>query len=206
MKIYLKVILSLVVIFGVFAWAVDSARARPYSGTDLNLAVGQGTVTVTNPQAVPVDVQLVSAGTRPFTVASSIDGVSGSSTSQDTGNKASQLFAFAVPAGASDFTVTRGTNVSFVSTAPTKLDVYVLPLTESDTRTTIIVAAVVILGALYYISRTTNHRWISYLRGKPMPEQPVDQSAVTAAAGQGGGSLRAYGDNRADISTPSTPL
>ncbi len=204
MKVYLKVILSLVVIVAVLLWAVDSVRAGTYSGTDLNVELGKGAVTVTNPDAAPVDVQLVSAGTRSFTVSSSIDGVSGSSTTQGEGTARTQLFEFAAPSGASEFTVTRSTNVNLVSTAP--LDVYVQPLTENDTRTTIIAAIVVTLGALYYISRTLNHRWIAMLRGKPMPEKTADPSAVSAATGQGGSTLRAYGDNRADISTPSTPL
>lgn len=204
MKVYLKIFLALVVIIGALAWAVSSTRASSYSGTNLNMEVGKGVVTVTNPDAAPVDVQLVSAGTRSFSVSSSIDGVSGSSTTQGEGTVRTQLLEFAVPTGTSEFTITRGTNVSLVSTAP--LDVYVQPLTENDTRTTIIVTAIVMLSAFYYISRTTNHRWIAILRGKPMPEQTVDQPTVTAAVGQGGSTLRAYGDNRADISTPSTPL
>ncbi len=206
MKVYLKIFLASVVIVAVLAWAVSSARASSYSGTNLNTEIGQGAVSVTNSQDLPVDVQLVSDGSRSFTVTSSIDGVSGSSTTQGEGAARTQLFAFAVPTGVSDFTVTRGTNVSFVSTTASKLDVSVQPLTESDARTTIIAAIVVTLGALYYISRTTNHRWIAALRGKPMPEKNVDSAAVTAVDGQGGAFIRAYGDNRADISTPSTPL
>ena len=112
MKVYLKVILSLVVIVAVLLWAVDSVRAGTYSGTDLNVELGKGAVTVTNPDAAPVDVQLVSAGTRSFTVSSSIDGVSGSSTTQGEGTARTQLFEFAAPSGASEFTVTRSTNVS----------------------------------------------------------------------------------------------
>ena len=205
MKIYLKVILSLVVIIAVLIWAVVSAQARTYSGTNLNMEIGQGAVSVTNSQDLPVDVQLVSAGTRSFSVASTIDGVAGSSKTQGTGSARTQLFEFAIPAGVSEFTVTRGTTVRFVSTAPSSLEVYVQPLTESDARTTIIAAAVVMLSALYYISRTTNHRWIAFLRGKPMPDQTTVPPIVSAATAQGVGA-RAYGDNRADISTPSTPL
>ncbi len=206
MKVYLKVFLALVVIVGAFAWAVTSTQARAYSGTNLNVEIGQGAVRVTNSQDLPVDVQLISPGARSFTVSSSIDGVSGSSSTQGEGTARSQLFAFAIPAGVSDFTVARGTNVSFVSTTSPALDMSVSPMPQSTTQSTIIAAAVAILGALYYISRTTNHRWIAFLRRKPMPASTTDQTEVTAAAGQGGASLRAYGDNRADISTTSTPL
>ena len=206
MKVYLKVFLGLVVVIGALAWAITSTQARAYSGTNLNVEIGKGAVRVTNNQDLPVDVQLVSPGARSFSVSSSIDGVSGSSITQGEGTARSQLFEFAVPAGVSDFTVIRGIDVSFVSTTSPALNVSVLPMPQSTTQTTIIVAAIAILGGLYYISRTTNHRWIAFLRRKPMPEATTDQTTVTAAAGQGGASLRAYGDNRADISTTSKPL
>ena len=201
MKVYLKIFIALVVIVGALFWAVDSARTRSYSGTDLKVIVGQGAVTVTNPQDIPVPVQLVSPGTRTFSVSSSIAGAGGSSTRQGTGASATQLFELASPFGSSEFTVTRGTNVSLVTTTDIKLDVSVQPLTETDARTTIIVAAIVVLGALFYISRTTGHRWISFLRGKQTSIQPVKLTVAPAAMGQGP-EIRTYGDNRADTLKP----
>jgi hypothetical protein len=74
-------------------------------------------------------------------------------------------------------------------------------MSESDMRSTLIVAAVVILGGLFYISRSTGHSWISTLRGKVPPVQPTVPTVVSAAAGQGT-EIRTYGDNRANISKP----
>lgn len=201
MKTYLKVFVSLVVIIGALYWAVNSLSTRSYAGTDLNFDVGAGAVTVTNPSDVPVPVQLVSPGSRVFSVTSTIAGVSGSSATQGTGSDRTQLFEFAPPSGVSQFTVTRGTGVSFVMTAPTRLDISVQPLSENDTRTTIIATVVVIVGALYYISKATGHRWIARLR-QQVATAPVVQPVVQSAFAAQGTEVRAYGDNRTDVSQP----
>jgi hypothetical protein len=92
----------------------------------------------------------------------------------------------------------RGANVSFVANNETKLEATVRPLTPKDTRTTIIVAAVVVLGALFYISRTTGHRWISILRRQKTSVPALKPVAESPDAGQGH-AIRSYGDNRANI-------
>jgi len=199
MKRYLKVFVALVVIVGALFWAVDSVRIRTYSGTDLNFGVGQGTVTATNPQDMPVAAQLVSPGTRTFTVSTTIAGAKGSSTTQGSGASAKQVFELMLPAGVSQITATRGTNVSFVTTATTRLDVRAQPLSNTDTRTTILIAGLVILGALYYISRSTSHRWLVSLRPRITPVPVVSPVAQGVSAGQSP-EIRAYGDNRADKS------
>ena len=201
MRVYLKIFVALVVIVGTLFWAVESARSRSYSGSDLNINLGQGVVTVTNAQDIPVAVQLVSPGTRTFSVISSIAGASGSSAPQGSGSSASQVLELAPPSGTSQFTVTRGTNVSLIAKSDTKLDESIQPLSETDARSTIIVAAVVLLGALYSISKTTEHRWLSFLRGKAIPVLAVQPVVAPAATGQGP-EIRAYGDNRSDTSKP----
>lgn len=201
MKINLKVIVALVVIVAALAWAFTSVQTQAYSGSNLNFSIGQGVVAVTNPGDAPVPVQLVSRGARAFTVVSPIAELSGTSATQGTGSDRSQLFEFAAPAGVSQFTVTRGTNVSFVTTDAANLIVSVQAISENDLRTTLIVAAVVVLGGLFYISRSTGHGWISRLRGQVPVVQPTTPAVVSAAAGQGA-EIRAYGDNRTNISKP----
>ena len=199
MKTYLKIFVAFVLIIGTLVWAVTSARSRSYSGTALNIDVGAGAVTVTNSSELPVSVQLVSPGTRSFAVASTIDGTSGSSTTLGSGSSATQVFEFTQPFGVTQFTVTRGTNVSFVTSATTNLEVSVQPLTETDYRMTIIVALVVILGVLFYISKTTDHRWIPIL-GRKVASDRVAKIVVALPDAAQGPELRAYGDNRADKS------
>ena len=199
MKTYVKITVALIVLIGALYWGVDSIRSRSYGGTDLKAAVGQGAVTITNPQDAPVSVQLISPGTRTFAIASPVAGAAGSSVTQGSGSTATQLLEFAAPAGASQFTLTRGSNVSLVSPSTTRLDVNVQPLSETDARTTILVAAAVILYALYYISKTTGHRWFAALRQRIAP-QPVAAPIVQSTTAGQGREMRAYGDNRADIS------
>jgi hypothetical protein len=120
-------------------------------------------VTVTNASSEPVTVQLVAAGTRSFTVMSTIDGVAGSSTRQGSGRDTTQLFEWASPPGSTEFTVTRGTHVNFVSNGTTPLEAIAQPLTDSEARTTLIGAVVIVLASMFYIVRTTRYDWMNSL-------------------------------------------
>ncbi|MBZ0285133.1 MAG: hypothetical protein K8L97_30650 [Anaerolineae bacterium] len=163
MKPNWRVVIALVLIVGVIGWAVSSVLPRSFSGSNLTFGVGGGTVTVTNPSDVPVAVQLVGNGTRTFTVSSSIDGVAGSSVKQGTGNTSTHLFEYALPPGMSDILVLRGSGVNFVSSSDTNLVATINPLSQNETRTTLIITAVIVLGGLFYISHTTGHRLIKTL-------------------------------------------
>jgi hypothetical protein len=199
MKMNWKSLVALALIVVALYWAVDSVRPRSYSGSNLNFAIGSGPVMVTNPADEPVSVQLVGTGTRSFSVTSTIEGVPDASTREGSGRNTTQLMDFALPPGASEFTVARGTNVNFVAGADNRLVAVVQPQGATEARTTVIVAAVVILGALFYISRTNGHRWIPTL-GRQKAPVPVVKPLVEAAAvvhGQGH-AIRSYGDNRAE--------
>jgi hypothetical protein len=198
MKTYLKIFLALVVIAGSIFWAVNSVRARSYAGTDLRVDVGGGAVTVTNPSEASVPLQLTSPGTRSFSVTSTVSASPASSTTQGEGRDRTQLFEFAVPSGVSEFTVTRGTNVSLIANSDADLQITVQPLPENEARNTLIAVAVVVLGALFFISSLTGHRWISPLRRREDAKQALKLSAEKAALMHGQGqTIRPYGDNRA---------
>jgi hypothetical protein len=181
MKLNWKVVLALVVIAVTLFWAVDAVRSRSYSGNNLNFGVGSGLVTLTNPSSESIPVQLVGTGTRSFSVSSAEEGISGSSTRQGAGRNTTQLFEFQVPPGVSEFTVARGTNVSLVADTATNLEATVQPSTASEARTTIIVAAFVVLGALFYISHLNGHRWISASRRKVALDRSASQLAEQLA-------------------------
>lgn len=163
MKPNWRVLIALVVVVGVAAFAVSSVLPRSFSGANLTFGVGGGTVTVNNPSAAPIAVQLVGKGTRSFTVSSSLETIAGSSTKQGTGNTSTHLFEYALPPGVSDFAVARGSDVNFVSNSITSLDATVQPLSAADTRTTLLVTTVLILGGLFYMSHNTQHHWIKAL-------------------------------------------
>jgi hypothetical protein len=166
MKFNWKVLIGLVVLVGAIFWGVDSVRTRSYSGNDLNFGVGSGPVTVTNSTDAPVPAQFTSTGTRPFSVTS-----------------ASQLFAFDVPPGVTELlVVSRGTAVNFVADTDTRLDVVVQPLMPSEAQTTLIAAAVVALGALFFVSRATGHSWIKRFRPAKVVV-PVEPTTPAVPAG-----------------------
>ncbi len=180
-----KIALAFVVVIGAIFWAAGSVRSLSYSGANLTFPVGNGAVTVTNPSNQPVPVQLVSAESHSFLVSSTIDGLSGSSTRLVTGTVTSQLVEFALPPGVSEFTVLRGTNVTtevdFVANTEIKLEAAAQPLNTTDTGTTILVAAIVVFGALFYISRATGIRWISASQRKEESDQSASQLAERQA-------------------------
>ena len=167
MRFSWKVLITFVVLVAVLFWGVDSLRTRWYSGTDLNFGVGSGPVTITNSTDAAVPVQLVSTGTRTFAVSSTTDGISGTSERQGSGRAITQAFAFDLPPGVTELMIgARTTAVSFVAGEGSSLDASVQPLAASDAKTTTIVAGVVILGALFYLSKTTDHRWLKLIRRK----------------------------------------
>jgi hypothetical protein len=70
-------------------------------------------------------------------------------------------FEFQLPPGVSEFTVIRGNRVNFVGSTETTLEATVQSISESEARTTLIAAVVVVLAGLFYISPTMGHRWIA---------------------------------------------
>ncbi len=165
MKFNWKVLVALVVLAGAIFWAIDSQRTRSYSGIDLNFDVGNGPVTVTNSTNTAVPVQLTSTGTRMFTVSSISESISGRSVRQGSGRTATQLFEVDLPPGITELIiVARSAAVNFVADTGSRLAATVQPMTGDDARTTTIVAAVIIVGTLFYLSRATDHRWITLIR------------------------------------------
>jgi hypothetical protein len=177
-----SIVVAVVVIVLVVTWAMSTILPRSYSGENLTFGVGNGIVTVNNPSDTPLAVQLVGTGSRAFTVGSTIEGIGGSSERQGSGNTSTQLYEYTLPPGVSDFTVTRGTSVNFISNTATPLEATVEPASEGEARSTLVVSALVVLGALYYMSRSTGHRWLKSLRPQPAPAPAVIASPVAEAA------------------------
>lgn len=200
----IKVAVAVAVIVGTLFWATDSVRSRSYQGTQLTFVVGHGPVTVTNTAIQPVSVQLVGEGARSFSIASPTKGLSGSSTRQGTGSSMTQLLAFELPFGVSEFTVRRGataaTGVTFMASSFTGLAVIAQPLNPDETRITLVLAALVVLGALFYLSSMTGHAWIQILRGKVGSAPATKHVTTIQSDGEPERPMKAYGDNRMDLS------
>jgi hypothetical protein len=84
-----------------------------------------------------------------------------------------------LPPGVSEFTVTRGTDVNFVASADTRLEASAQATSADDAQTTLIVAAIVILGALFYMSNATGHPWMKLIRPEKVPAPIAPQSPDT---------------------------
>jgi hypothetical protein len=173
MKLNWRLIIVVVIMVGVVAWVLTSVLPNSYDGTNLSFNVGTGSVTVNNLSDSPAAVQLIGTGTRSFTLSSNIEGVAGTSTREGSGSTSTQLYDLILPPGSSEFTVTRGTNVKFVSSSDTRFEATVQPVSAGESRTLLIVAAVVLLGGLFYVSRSTGHRWMKSLRRQPAPAPVV---------------------------------
>lgn len=197
MKFNWKIAVAIVVILGVGFWGFDSLRARSYSGEDISFPVGSGTVTLTNSTDAAIPVQLVGSGVRAFSLINATMDVTGSSTRDGNGSRATQTFEFELPSGVSEFAIARGKDVTLTASATKTLEATVQPLSAGDSQTTLIITVIVVLVALFYISHTTGHTWLARFRSTAQSKQITEPVATTSGASQGN-NMQSFGDNRAN--------
>jgi hypothetical protein len=180
MKSKIVITVALIVIVGVAYWAYDLVRTRHYSGSGIMFPVGSGTITVTNTGDEAIPIEMRSSGrTSLFRVESPALDLRASATREGSGANTYYAVHFDLPPGASTIQITRGSDVYFITRSDTRIDAQVTRISPGSVRTTLIFAGVVILGALYYISRTLQHRWIAALRGRLFSRgQRLDRSAT----------------------------
>jgi hypothetical protein len=189
----LKIAAAAVVIVGIIFWGITSIGSKSFSGANLAFGADAGPITITNPSDTPVDVQMIGTGSRAFSIVSAVEGLAGTSVKQGTGAATTQLLEMKLPSGTSEFTVVKGTDVQFVSASPTVLQAVVAPMTSESVRSTLLLTAAVVLICLFFMSYTTDHAWISMLRGKTATPAYVPIAISDSAQGQ---ALRGFGDNR----------
>jgi hypothetical protein len=185
---------SLLIIF-VIAGAINLLLPKTYSGENLNFDIGHGAIIMTNPSSEPIAAQILGTGTGRVRMTSPTQGLGDSSELQGSGRTSSQLIEFMLPVGQTEFTTVGGNNVSFAATTPTVLSATVQMLSQVEIQGVIVIGGLIILAALFYISRSTNHRWLSMIRGQAVPVPVVATTVKTVESAQGS-APRAYGDNR----------
>jgi hypothetical protein len=163
MKINWKVLVALTLMVGAIALAAYSIRSKSFDGANLNFEVGSGMVTMTNPSTNPIPVKLANTSIRSFSVSTTIDDVPSISVRDGERPNVINLIEFELPPGVSEFTITRGSEVSFIADTTTNLEATVQ---AANISTKIQLLAVFLLGALFYMSYTTEHRWIYKLLGR----------------------------------------
>ena len=167
MKI-VKIVIALLIIAGVAYWAFDSVNTRSYAGSAIAFTVGSGSqVSISHEAGEPAVLDMTASSS--FAVTSTNTDLSGSGTREGSGRNVVYRHQVELPAGATDFRVTRGSNITFAFEGAPSAEAVVTPMEGDAARTTVIVAAVVILAALYYISRTLEHRWIKAVMPKTAP-------------------------------------
>lgn len=185
MKFNWKILVALVVLVSGFLWGVQSLRTRSYSGTDVTFSIGSGPVTVTNPSAQSVPVQLAGTGSRSFSITNSSNDLSGTSVREGSGGNSTQLLDFDLPIGVSEFSIVRGQGVIFIATSGEPLEASVQPLSAEESQATLIAVVIVMLGAILSIIYMSRQLWISRLKRpdfhtqdtQPMPATTVSRQA-----------------------------
>lgn len=164
MKI-IRIVIALAVIAGTAYWAYDSVREQTVSGSEIVLVANNGNV-VTISHNADESVPLEMTARANFGYNTTNPDLGGSPTREGTGRDAVYKHVVELPSGSSDFRITRGSNITFAVSAGESVDAVLTPLSPDAARTTIIVAGMVILAALYFISGTLEHRWLKTLRQK----------------------------------------
>lgn len=199
MKINWKVLVAAALIVLVSLWAFDSLRPRFYTDTELNVPLGRGMVTLSNPSEQPLSVQLTGTGSRMFTIVSDDATLHGTSTRQGSGRSVTQLHTLTLPTGVSRFSIVNGSEVRLLANSLNPLEVEIQSTTGSEGTVVVLVTAVVFVSAAFYIFRATGHHLSNPLRRQPVTTPPKPNMFTPVESGQSR-PMRAYGDNRADIS------
>jgi len=163
----IRIVIALLVIVGVAFWSINLVRERSYSGSKFAFKVGSGSVVVNNQGQQPIPVEMRSEGrSSSFHIQSAELGLRETSKRQSIGRNTYHAVSFELPPGQAQISVTRGSNLYFVSGSAQRIDAIVTPMSAGSARTTLIVAGLIILGAIYYISNILEHRWIWLVRSK----------------------------------------
>jgi hypothetical protein len=161
----IRIILALALVIFVSFWAFNQIRERDYSGSKFAFEVGNGSVVVNNrgQEAIPLEMRAVGR-LATFRIESPEINLGETSKRQTIGGTTYQVVNFELPSGQATIEVVRGSNVMLISSSSQRIDATVTPMSASSTRTTLIFSGIVLLSALYYISRLVDHQWIGSVR------------------------------------------
>lgn len=171
-----KLLIALLVIAGAAYWAYDATYTRMFDGRKLEFTVGNGsTIVLTHNADDPLPVAFTSGST--FSMTADVSNLAGTASREGSGRRASYHFEREIPAGTTELRVARGSGITVSIDAESPVEAIITPLNPSDARNTVIFAGVVVLAALFYISRLFQHRWFALIvrkvarNGRPLPTQ-----------------------------------
>lgn len=176
----IRVIIAVAIIIGVSFWCIDRIMTRNYQGARIAFDVGNGSVVITNPGQNPILTEMRSSGrTANFRIESPENNLRESSTRQGTRSNAYHAIQLELPSGQSTINITSGSNVRFLSPSDQRISAVVTPLNSESMRLTIIATLIIIVAALFYISRLYDHQWITSLRTRIADRKQKPESAPT---------------------------
>lgn len=180
MKTKVKIGIAVIVILGAMYWGFTALRQYTYSGSNIMFPIGAGHVVISNlgDEAMPIELR---SGERSsiFRVASTELGLQATAARQGTGRDSYYALFFDLPPGQARIDVTRGNDIQMIARGDTRVEALVSPTAPNTVRWTLILSGALIAGSLYYISKWTNHRWLTALRNK-LTRQPQQVEQTTA--------------------------
>ena len=165
-KINVWVIAAVIAMVAIVFFTVQAIQQQNYVGSEVTFN-SAGLINVQTASDAPIMV--TASSRRTFTITTNdADLRSLRPTRQGTGSAARYISEVEFAANQVELNVTRGSDVEFVITNGdgTPLEVIVAARSAEDNRNLVIMAIVVILGLLVFISFQTEHFVLSYLRNQ----------------------------------------
>lgn len=163
-KVLRIVVAAAIIVVGV-VWVFTSTREQTFSGADLSFEMSSGSVVLNNRSDEAATVTMSKTGrTSAFTVVSDGLELNERSVSEGTGSNAVNTVTFELPAGEADLRLTRGSGVTVAIEASGTVDAVVMPVSDDEARNAWLLVGAVVIVALFYISRTTGHAWLNWVR------------------------------------------
>lgn len=175
MKFNFRALVALAVIVIVAYVAFDAVRLQSYSGSALTFTVPTGSVELVNDSDEPAQIRAYARSL--FHVARNDSEEALVATRQGSGRNALYVFEGELPPGSSELQITRGSDVTFELSSTGLLNATVTPRKSGETTTILVVAALVILGSLYYASHVTGHAWLRLIRRNATADKVGEQAA-----------------------------
>lgn len=175
----IRVAIAAIIIILVGYWAFTSIRHRQYAGSEISFKVGSGSVVINNPTQETIEARMRSGAGRiaSFLVVNEELNLRQTATRLGKGRNIYYVVNLQIPPGQTEFVITRGSNVYFVSDSAQNISATVKPQGPGGGKGILIFSGLVIAGALFYISRTYDHRWLIPVQAK-VPLLPRLKRAV----------------------------
>lgn len=158
---YLRSLAVLVVIVIVAIWAYDAATPRRLSGSQLSFTMNGGQITLDSPADEPVSAHITSSAR--FSMTGSQD-VTIEPTREGTGRQTVYRYEGELPGGNLELRVVRGSDIRVELTADGVMEAVVMPRSESERSTTVVVSVIVIVGGLFFLYRWHRQGVNSFIR------------------------------------------